>query len=143
VGGGHPAAELRGAFIHPLIPIAVVSALAHCLTLLVFQGTGGGAGLRPARAGLGPVRHRGRRDRLRRHRAEPGLYVQVGFVVAGHVRALALARDRALTLYDDARLAVCSQSWMVLVMIGFNALQPPNLDPQATLALWLFETTGV
>ncbi|MFL5868621.1 MAG: fenitrothion hydrolase, partial [Thermoleophilaceae bacterium] len=53
-------------------------------------------------------------------------YAQVGFVVAGHVAALTLAHDRALALYDEARLAVRSQYWMLAVMIGFTSL-----------ALWL------
>jgi hypothetical protein len=53
-------------------------------------------------------------------------YWQVGFVVVGHVLALTLAHDRALALYDDARLAVRSQYWMLAVMVGFTSL-----------ALWL------
>jgi hypothetical protein len=42
------------------------------------------------------------------------------------VTALAVAHDRALVLYDDSRLAVRSQYWMLGVMLGFT-----------TLALWL------
>ncbi len=53
-------------------------------------------------------------------------YVQVAFVVAGHVAALTLAHDRALALYRDPRLAVRSQYWMLTVMVGFTLL-----------ALWL------
>ena len=53
------------------------------------------------------------------------LVLQVAFVVAGHV-ALTLAHDRALALYDRAKLAVRSQYWMLGVMIGFTSL-----------ALWL------
>ena len=53
-------------------------------------------------------------------------YVQVAVVVVGHVAALALAHDRALTLYGDAKLAVRSQYWMLGVMVGFTSL-----------ALWL------
>ena len=40
-------------------------------------------------------------------------YVQVAVVVVGHVAALMLAHDRALTLYGDAKLAVRSQYWML------------------------------
>ena len=47
-------------------------------------------------------------------------------MVVGHVAALALAHDRALALYRDARLAVRSQYWMLAVMVGFTSL-----------ALWL------
>lgn len=53
-------------------------------------------------------------------------YYQVGFVVAGHVAALAIAHDEALALYDDARRAARSQYWMLVVMVGFTSL-----------ALWL------
>jgi hypothetical protein len=53
-------------------------------------------------------------------------YWQVGLVVLGHVLGLTLAHDRALAIYDDARLAVRSQYWMLGVMVGFTCL-----------ALWL------
>jgi hypothetical protein len=53
-------------------------------------------------------------------------YLQVAFVVAGHLAALTLAHDRALVLYDQAHLAVRSQYWMLAVMVAFTSL-----------ALWL------
>jgi hypothetical protein len=53
-------------------------------------------------------------------------YLQVFFVILGHVGALALAHDRALSLYDRASVAVRSQYWMLGVMVGFTYL-----------ALWL------
>jgi hypothetical protein len=53
-------------------------------------------------------------------------YCQVGFVVVGHVAALTLAHDRALAIYDQTKLAVRSQYWMLAVMVGFTSL-----------ALWL------
>ena len=43
-------------------------------------------------------------------------------MVAGHVAALMLAHDRALALYDDPKLAVRSQYWMLAVMVGFTSL---------------------
>jgi len=52
-------------------------------------------------------------------------------VVIGHVAALILAHDRALGLYDNPRLAVRSQYWMLAVMVGFT-----------TLALWLLAQAG-
>ena len=58
-------------------------------------------------------------------------YLQVAFVVTGHVAALALAHDRALVLYGQAKLAVRSQYWMLGVMVGFT-----------TLALWLLAQAG-
>jgi hypothetical protein len=51
--------------------------------------------------------------------------------VIGHAAALALAHDRALVLYGDARRAVASQYWMLGVMIGFTGL-----------ALWLLAQAG-
>jgi hypothetical protein len=42
------------------------------------------------------------------------------------VAGLTLAHDRALALYDSARLAVRSQYWMLAIMVGFTSL-----------ALWL------
>ena len=52
-------------------------------------------------------------------------------MVAGHVAALMLAHDRALALYDDAKLAVRSQYWMLAVMVGFTSL-----------ALWLLSQSN-
>ena len=63
--------------------------------------------------------------------ADATWYWQVGFVVAGHVAALMLAHDRALALYDDPKLAVRSQYWMLAVMVGFTSL-----------ALWLLSSAN-
>ncbi len=49
-------------------------------------------------------------------------YLEVAFVVIGHVAALTLAHDRALVLYRDPKLAVRSQFWMLGVMVGFTML---------------------
>ncbi len=57
--------------------------------------------------------------------------MQVAFVCVGHVAALVLAHDRALALYDDVKLAVRSQYWMLGVMVGFTSL-----------ALWLLANTN-
>ena len=58
-------------------------------------------------------------------------YLQVAFVVTGHVAALTLAHDRALAIYDKARLAVRSQYWMLVIMVGFTSL-----------ALWLLSQSN-
>jgi hypothetical protein len=132
VGGGLPADRLANAFVHSLVPIAVVYVVAHYLTLLVFQGQ---AAVYLASDPLG-------RDWDLFGTATVAIdygvlsqnatwYLQVGFVVAGHVAALALAHDRALVLYDDARRATRSQYWMLGVMVGFT-----------TLALWLLAQAG-
>ena len=40
----------------------------------------------------------------------------------GHVAALTLAHDRAITVYDDYTKASRSQYWMLAVMVGFTCL---------------------
>jgi hypothetical protein len=132
VGGGISAARLRAAFVHSLVPIAVVYVMAHYLTLFVFQGQavrylasdplGNGwnlFGTAQAAINYGVLSQ------------NATWYLQVGFVVAGHVAALALAHDRALAIYSQTRLAVRSQYWMLIVMVGFTGL-----------ALWLLAHVG-
>jgi hypothetical protein len=136
VGGGFSARRLADAFVHSLVPIALAYVSAHYLTLLLIQGQ--------ATIFLGPYPKLGvlASDPLGNGSDIFGTathainfnvissnetwYCQVAFVVVGHVAALTLAHDRALALYDKAKLAVRSQYWMLGVMIGFTSL-----------ALWL------
>ncbi len=124
---GLDARELRRAFVHTLVPIAFVYVVAHYLTFLVFEGQaivylvsdplGEGwdlFGTATASIDYGILSQ------------NDAWYLQVGFVIAGHVAGLVLAHDRALALFSDSRLALRSQYWMLGVMIGFT-----------TLALWL------
>jgi hypothetical protein len=132
VGGGLSLRRLELGFIHTLVPIAAVYVAAHYFTFLIFEGQAiGYLASDPIGKGwdlFGTV--------------ESGIdyaifpqkdtwYVQVAFVVVGHVAALTLAHDRALTLYRDAQLAVRSQYWMLGVMVGFTSL-----------ALWLLAQAG-
>ncbi len=127
VGGGFDAVRLRRAFVHSLVPIALVYAMAHYLTELVFQGQamsylasdplGQGWNL------LGTATAAIDYSVLSQDAA---WYLQVGFVVCGHVAGLTLAHDRALSMYTRPQQAVRSQYWMLGVMIGFTSL-----------ALWL------
>jgi hypothetical protein len=118
--------------VHSLVPIAVVYVMAHYLTLFVFQGQavrylasdplGNGwnlFGTAQAAINYGVLSQ------------NATWYLQVGFVVAGHVAALALAHDRALAIYPQTKLAVRSQYWMLVVMVGFTSL-----------ALWLLAHVG-
>ena len=127
VGGDLSAGALRRAFVHSLVPIALVYVAAHYLTFLLFEGQsiaylasdplGEGwdlFGTASAAIDYGALSQ------------NQAWYLQVGFVVAGHVAALILAHDRALSLYPESKLAVRSQYWMLAVMVGFT-----------TLALWL------
>ncbi len=127
VGGGFSAERLSRAFVHSLVPIALAYVMAHYMTYLLFRGQaivflasdplGDGSdlfGTATTQIDYGVIG------------ATATWYWQVAFVVAGHAAGLTLAHDRALALYDDAKLAVRSQYWMLAVMVGFTSL-----------ALWL------
>jgi hypothetical protein len=58
-------------------------------------------------------------------------YVQVAALVLGHAVGLALAHDRALLMFSNARVAARSQYWMLAVMVTFTSL-----------ALWLLSNTN-
>ena len=132
VGGDFTAERLRRAFVHSLVPIAMVYVAAHYLTFLLFEGQsilylasdpfGDGWNL------FGTANSAIDYGLLSQNAA---WYVQVAFVILGHVAALVLAHDRALVLYPDAKLAVRSQYWMLAIMVGFTSL-----------ALWLLAQAG-
>jgi hypothetical protein len=127
VGGGFSTERLAGAFIHSLVPIALAYVAAHYLTLLLFQGQAVFfLGSDPLGDGSDIFGTADRQVDYGVIGANATWYWQVGFVVAGHVAGLTLAHDRALAMYDRAKLAVRSQYWMLAVMIGFTSL-----------ALWL------
>lgn len=123
VGGGFHTGELARRFVHSLVPIALVYVAAHYITLFLYQGQA---------IGYLAVDPLGNDPDLQRTidygviGATATWYWQVGFVIAGHCAALASAHDRALVIYDKAKLAVRSQYWMLAIMIGFTSL-----------ALWL------
>jgi hypothetical protein len=127
VGGDRTAVGPARAFVHSLVPIAIVYAAAHYVSLLLIQGQaisflasdplGEGWNLLGTATSTIDYAVIG---------ASAVWYLQVGFIVAGHVAALVLAHDRALVLYEKAGVAVRSQYWMLAVMVGFT-----------TLALWL------
>src|SRR6185503_18590367 len=132
VGGDYDAERLRRAFAHSLVPIAAVYVAAHYLTFLLFEGQaifylasdplGRGWDL------FGTAQNAVDYGVISQNQT---WYAQVAFVVAGHVAALILAHDRALSVYDKAKLAVRSQYWMLGVMVGFTSL-----------ALWLLAQAG-
>jgi hypothetical protein len=127
VGGGFDAVRLRRAFVHSLVPIALVYAMAHYLTELVFQGQA------ISYLASDPLGHGWDLFGTATAAIDYSVlsqtatwYLQVAFVVFGHVCGLILAHDRALSLYGQAQQAVRSQYWMLGVMVGFTSL-----------ALWL------
>jgi hypothetical protein len=127
VGGGFTTQKLARSFVHSLVPIAFAYVSAHYLTLFLFQGQsiaflasdplGDGSDL------FGTVDSQIDYTIIGQNAT---WYWWVGLVVTGHVAALILAHDRALAMYDELKLAVRSQYWMLLVMVGFTVL-----------ALWL------
>jgi hypothetical protein len=127
VGGGFDARDLARRFVHSLVPIALAYVAAHYVTLLLYQGQAiWFLASDPLGKGWDLFGTAGQGIDYGVIDATTAWYVQVGLVVLGHVAALILAHDRALALYDDARLAVRSQYWMLAVMVGFTSL-----------ALWL------
>jgi len=135
VGGGFSTGELARAFVASLVPIAFAYVAAHYFTLLLYQGQAiltidpnpfGFLASDPRGDGSD---YFGTADRSIDYGvigATAAWYWQVGFVVAGHVAALTVAHEKALTIYSDVKQAVRSQYWMLAVMVGFTSL-----------ALWL------
>ncbi len=127
VGGGFTTRRLARAFAHSLVPIALVYVAAHYLTLLVLQGQAMGALISdPFGNGANIFGTAGSSIDYSLLGANAVWYLQVAFVVVGHVTALAVAHDRALVLYRTPEQAVRSQYWMLGVMVGYTSL-----------ALWL------
>jgi hypothetical protein len=132
VGGDFESNTLARSFVHSLVPIAAVYVAAHYLTFLIFEGQA----IRYTASdpfGQGWDLFGWASDGIDYGvlSQNAAWYLQVGMVVAGHVAALALAHDRALALYGQARMAVRSQYWMLAIMIGFTSM-----------ALWLLAQAG-
>ncbi|HEX8102085.1 MAG TPA: fenitrothion hydrolase [Solirubrobacteraceae bacterium] len=129
VGGDYGAERLRRGFVHSLVPIAMVYVAAHYLTYFLFQGQAiAYLASDPIGKGWDLFGTASAAIDYSIISQEGTWFVQVAFVVIGHVAALILAHDRALALYGQAKLAVRSQYWMLGVMVGFT-----------TLALWLLK----
>jgi hypothetical protein len=132
VGGDLSRERLERGFIHSLVPIAAVYVAAHYFTFLIFEGQAiGYLASDPFGQGWDLLGTAASGIDYGLFPQKDTWYVQVAFVVVGHVAALTLAHDRALVLYRDAKLAVRSQYWMLGVMVGFTSL-----------ALWLLASAG-
>jgi hypothetical protein len=140
VGGGHHGRALAKAFVASLVPIAFAYVAAHYMTLLLYQGQAiltidtnpfGYLASDPLGDGSDIFGTATRSVDYGVIGATAAWYWQVAFVVLGHVAALTVAHDKALTLYSDAKLAVRSQYWMLAVMVGFTSL-----------ALWLLSQSN-
>jgi len=132
VGGGFSAQRLGSTFAHTLVPIAFAYVMAHYFSFLLFQGQAAGF-LASDPLGKGADLF-GTADKTIDYSligANATWYWQVAFVVTGHVAALTLAHDRAVAIYDQPKLAVRSQYWMLAVMVCFTSL-----------ALWLLSLSN-
>jgi hypothetical protein len=123
VGGGFSASRLAREFAPSLVPIGMAYVAAHYFTLLLYQGQGiVYLASDPLGRGSDIFGTAGTQVKYGLIGSNIEWYVKVAFIVTGHVVALILAHDRALTLYRDAKQAVRSQYWMLGVMLGFTLL---------------------
>jgi hypothetical protein len=118
---------LARTFVHTLVPIAAVYAIAHYISFLIYNGQ---AIVYLASDPLGKGWDLfGTADKAIDYGviSATGIwYVQVAALVTGHVCGLVLAHDRALGVYPRLRDAVRSQYWMLGVMVAYT-----------TFGLWL------
>ncbi|MBM3667123.1 MAG: fenitrothion hydrolase [Actinobacteria bacterium] len=124
VKGAPPVRELARSFAHTMIPIALAYLVAHYFSLFVFQEQAQFTYLLSDPLGDGSDLFGTASSGV-----DYGLigatgvwYVQVAALVIGHVTALTLAHDRAVTIWKDPQLAARSQYWMLAVMVGFTCL---------------------
>jgi hypothetical protein len=116
-------ADLGRRFAHSLIPIAAAYLIAHYFSLLAYNGQ---ALWRLASDPLGDGSDlfggAGTGIDYSIVSATAIAYVQIGSLVVGHLAALVLAHDRALTVYGSPRAAIASQVVMLVVMVVFTLL---------------------
>jgi hypothetical protein len=117
----HSTTSLVYAFLGSLVPIACAYALAHYVSLLVIQGQVG-ITLMSDPFGYGWDLF-GTAD----YQADPTVlspntiwYLQVVFLVTGHVAGLILAHDRAVVLFDSPRTAIRTQYAMLALMVVYT-----------------------
>jgi hypothetical protein len=119
-------------FAHTLVPIAFAYVLAHYFSLLLWQSQAMGYLISdPLGNGSNLFGTAGYQIDYHVISYAGIWYVQVAALVGGHVGGLALAHDRALTLYRDPEEAVRSQYWMLAVMVAFTSF-----------GLWLLSSVG-
>jgi hypothetical protein len=124
--------DLSRTFAHTLAPIGFAYVLAHYFSLLIWQGQAIGY------LASDPLGNGANLLGTSSYQIDYAIisyaaiwYVQVAALVGGHVSGLALAHDRALSMYRDPREAVRSQYWMLAVMVAFTSF-----------GLWLLSAVG-
>ncbi|MGH8951268.1 MAG: fenitrothion hydrolase [Acidimicrobiia bacterium] len=121
VGGDWTAPRVAMRFAHTLVPIALAYALAHYLTLIIFEGQQLIAAVSdPFALGWDLFGTADRKVDFFITAAEPVWYAQVAVIVTGHVLGVVLAHDRALG--DFGKEAVRSQYAMLLLMVALTTL---------------------
>jgi hypothetical protein len=132
VGERYDVGQLTRAFAHTLVPISFAYVLAHYFSLLLWQGQAIGYLISdPLGNGSNLFGTGGYQIDYQVISYAAIWYVQVAALIVGHVSGLALAHDRALTMYDDPEEAVRSQYWMLAVMVAFTSF-----------GLWLLSDVG-
>ena len=121
VGAPWTARRVLLRFAHTLVPIALAYAVAHYLTLVIFEGQQFIAAVSdPFGLGWDLFGTAGRKVDFFITATEPIWYIQVGVIVTGHVLGVVLAHDRALG--DFGPSAVRSQYAMLLLMVALTTL---------------------
>ena len=122
---GSPAfGELGRLFAHTLIPIALAYLVAHYFSYFVFGEQAQFTYLLSDPLGNGSDYFGTATGAINYAALSASAiwYVQVGALVCGHVTGLALAHDRAISIYGDPKQASRSQRWMLVVMVSFTCL---------------------
>ncbi|MEI7624573.1 MAG: fenitrothion hydrolase [Actinomycetota bacterium] len=115
--------DLSALFVHTLIPIAAAYVIAHYFSLLVFESQAASF-LISDPLGDGSNYFGTADSTIDYSILSPSAiwYTQVAILVTGHISGLILAHDRALKVFADPKLAIRSQYWMLVVMVGFTSL---------------------
>jgi hypothetical protein len=126
------ASELSHTFAHTLVPIGFAYMLAHYFSLLIWQGQAIGY------LASDPLGNGANLFGTSSYRIDYTIisfvaiwYVQIVALVSGHVGGLALAHDRALSIYPNSGEAIRSQYWMLAVMVAFTSF-----------GLWILSAVG-
>ena len=113
--------RLEGDFLLSLVPIAFVYVVAHYFSTLVTQGQFAVPLLSdPLGRGWNLIGTADVVPNLAVVTPAATWYVQVGALVAGHVAGLAIAHDRAVTIFPDRRIALRSQLPLLALMVLYT-----------------------
>ncbi|HEU0305118.1 MAG TPA: hypothetical protein VFR32_11120 [Gaiellaceae bacterium] len=114
-------AAFRGVFVGSLIPIAIVYALSHYLSLLIIQGQFAIPLLSdPYGQGWNVLGTASFDPDLTLLKPNTTWYAQVTVLVIGHVLALVVAHDRAVALSPTPQIALRTQYAMLSLMVLYT-----------------------